>query len=268
MVEERASAEESGAAAVVVTDGLTKEYLAGVLTVRALRGVSLSVGRSEMVAIMGPSGSGKTTLLNLVGCVDLPTRGHYWLDGEDVSRLNDGALSRIRNERIGFVFQTFNLLPRLTAVDNVRLPLLYARRRISREVAMRALQRVGLGDRTHHRPSQLSGGQQQRVAIARALVMQPSILLADEPTGNLDSRSGEEIMLLFQELNREGVTMLMVTHDPQVARHATRIVRMHDGMVIADEAVTDRMDAREVLVGMPSPEPAGGEAEVGEGAMQ
>jgi len=268
VVEERASAEESGAAAVVVTDGLTKEYLAGVLTVRALRGVSLSVGRSEMVAIMGPSGSGKTTLLNLVGCVDLPTRGHYWLDGEDVSRLNDGALSRIRNERIGFVFQTFNLLPRLTAVDNVRLPLLYARRRISREVAMRALQRVGLGDRTHHRPSQLSGGQQQRVAIARALVMQPSILLADEPTGNLDSRSGEEIMLLFQELNREGVTMLMVTHDPQVARHATRIVRMHDGMVIADEAVTDRMDAREVLVGMPSPEPAGGEAEVGEGAMQ
>jgi len=268
VVEERASAEEPGAAAVVVTDGLTKEYLAGVLTVRALRGVSLSVGRSEMVAIMGPSGSGKTTLLNLVGCVDLPTRGHYWLDGEDVSRLNDGALSRIRNERIGFVFQTFNLLPRLTAVDNVRLPLLYARRRISREVAMRALQRVGLGDRTHHRPSQLSGGQQQRVAIARALVMQPSILLADEPTGNLDSRSGEEIMLLFQELNREGVTMLMVTHDPQVARHATRIVRMHDGMVIADEAVTDRMDAREVLVGMPSPEPAGGEAEVGEGAMQ
>jgi putative ABC transport system ATP-binding protein len=268
VVEEKASADASAAAAVVVTDGLTKEYLAGVLTVRALRGVSLHVGRGEMVAIMGPSGSGKTTLLNLVGCVDLPTRGHYWLDGEDVSRLNDGALSRIRNERIGFVFQTFNLLPRLAAVDNVRLPLLYARRRISREVAMRALQRVGLGDRTHHRPSQLSGGQQQRVAIARALVMQPSILLADEPTGNLDSRSGEEIMLLFQDLNREGVTMLMVTHDPQVARHATRIVRMHDGMVIADEAVTDRMDAREVLAGMPAPEPGGGEAGVGEGAMQ
>ena len=265
MAEERASA---GAAAVVVTDGLTKEYLAGVLTVRALRGVSLHVGRGEMVAIMGPSGSGKTTLLNLIGCVDLPTRGHYWLDGEDVSRLNDGALSRIRNERIGFVFQTFNLLPRLAAADNVRLPLLYARKRISREVAMRALQRVGLGDRTHHRPSQLSGGQQQRVAIARALVMQPSILLADEPTGNLDSRSGEEIMLLFQDLNREGVTMLMVTHDPQVARHATRIVRMHDGMVIADEVVTDRMDARQVLAEMPAPDPGGGEAEVGEGAVQ
>jgi putative ABC transport system ATP-binding protein len=250
---------------VVITEGLGKDYLAGMLMVHALRGVSLTVGRGEMVAIMGPSGSGKTTLLNMLGCVDLPTRGHYWLDNEDVSRLNDGALSRIRNEKIGFVFQTFNLLPRLAAVDNVRLPLLYARVRLSREAAVRALGRVGLADRMHHRPSQLSGGQQQRVAIARALVMQPAIVLADEPTGNLDSRSGEEIMLLFQELNREGVTMLVVTHDPQVARHATRIVRMRDGMVTEDEAVTDRLDAREVLAGMPAPSAGEERGETGEG---
>ena len=185
-------------AAVVRTEGLSKDYLAGAIAVRALREVSLSVTPGEMVAIMGPSGSGKTTLLNMLGCVDLPSRGRYWLEGEDTSRMGDRALSRVRNQKIGFVFQTFNLLPRLTALDNVRLPLLYSGKRRSRQAPREALERVGLGDRAHHLPTQLSGGQQQRVAIARALVMQPAIILADEPTGNLDSRSGEEIMLLFQ----------------------------------------------------------------------
>jgi len=237
---------------VAQTEGLSKDYLAGLVTVHALREVSLAVHGGEMVAIMGPSGSGKTTLLNMLGCVDLPTKGRYWLDGEDVSRLSDGALSRIRNEKIGFVFQTFNLLPRLTAADNVRLPLLYSRRRLSGDAALQALERVGLSDRIHHRPSQLSGGQQQRVAIARALVMEPAVLLADEPTGNLDSRSGEELMLLFQDLNREGVTIIVVTHDPQVSRHATRVVRMRDGRIVADDAVADRLDARDVIAAMPA----------------
>ena len=241
---------------VVRTEGLGKEYLGGSIAVHALRNVSLQVGSGEMVAIMGPSGSGKTTLLNMLGCVDLPSRGHYWLDGEDTSRMGDKPLSRVRNEKIGFVFQTFNLLPRLTAVDNVRLPMLYSSKRRSRAAAAEALTRVGLKERMHHRPAELSGGQQQRVAIARALVMSPAILLADEPTGNLDSRSGEEIMLLFQDLNAEGVTMLVVTHDPRVAQHATRVVEMRDGRVVEDRLVTDRLMAREVLAAMPAPEPA------------
>jgi putative ABC transport system ATP-binding protein len=250
--------------AVVFADRLTKDYQAGSVSVHALRSVSLEVESGEMVAIMGPSGSGKTTLLNMLGCVDLPSSGHYWLGGEDVSRLDDNALSRIRNERIGFVFQTFNLLPRLTALENVRLPMLYAHRRLPAEAPREALERVGLADRLHHRPSQLSGGQQQRVAIARALVTAPTIVLADEPTGNLDSRSGEEIMLLFQELNRDGVTLLAVTHDLQVARHASRIVRMRDGKIIEDESVLDRLDARELMENMPvqqieEVEPEGGE---------
>ncbi len=240
--------------AVVVTDGLAKDYLTGVAAVHALRDVSLQVHGGEMVAIMGPSGSGKTTLLNLLGCVDSPSEGRYWLEGVDVSRLADRELSSIRNEKIGFVFQTFNLLPRLSAVENVRLPLLYARQRVARDVPLQALDRVGLADRAHHRPSQLSGGQQQRVAIARALVMAPAIVLADEPTGNLDSRSGEEIIQVFQALNRDGVTIVLVTHDAQVARHTTRVVRMRDGRVIADEPVTDRLDAREVLAAMPAVE--------------
>jgi len=250
--------------AVVVTRDLAKHYLAGPASVHALRGASLEFRRGEMAAIMGPSGSGKTTLLNLLGCVDRPTGGQYWLDGEDVSRLTDAALSRIRNEKIGFVFQTFNLLPRLSALDNVRLPLLYRHRTVDPEAPLRALERVGLSDRAHHRPNQLSGGQQQRVAIARALVMGPAILLADEPTGNLDSRSGEGIMLLFQELNAEGMTILLVTHDANVARHGTRTVQMRDGNIIADRPIQDRLDARQVLAAMPPPvedadEPGAGE---------
>jgi len=251
----------NGGAAVVLTEDLSKQYLAGAASVHALRGISIAVTRGEMVAIMGPSGSGKTTLLNLLGCVDRPTRGHYWLDGEDASRLGDGALSRIRNEKIGFIFQTFNLLPRLTALDNVRLPLLYSHRRTPRDWPLAALHRVGLAQRTHHRPDQLSGGQQQRVAIARALVMQPSIVLADEPTGNLDSRSGEEIMQILQQLNGEGATIIIVTHDLRVAQHSTRIIEMHDGRVIADRPITDRLEAGQVLKGMPAPEPDAVEGE-------
>ena len=245
-------------AAVVRTEALCKDYLGGAISVHALREVSLAVARGEMVAIMGPSGSGKTTLLNMLGCVDLPSRGRYWLDGEDTSRMGDRALSRVRNEKIGFVFQTFNLLPRLTALDNVKLPLLYSGRRRRRQGPREALERVGLADRMHHMPAQLSGGQQQRVAVARALVMNPAILLADEPTGNLDSRSGEEIILRFQQLNREGVTTLVVTHDPRVAQHATRIVEMRDGRITGDRAVLDRLEAGEVLAGMPAPEPENG----------
>ena len=250
--------------AVLVTRDLSKDYLAGPASVHALRGVSLELTRGEMIAIMGPSGSGKTTLLNLLGCVDRPSSGQYWLDGEDVSRLSDAALSRIRNEKIGFVFQTFNLLPRLSALDNVRLPLLYRHRAVDREAPRQALERVGLSDRAHHRPNQLSGGQQQRVAIARALVMGPAILLADEPTGNLDSRSGEGIMLLFQELNAEGMTVILVTHDANVARHGTRTVQMRDGSIIADRPIHDRVDARQVLAAMPPPVEDADESGAGE----
>ena len=247
---------------VVRTEGLCKDYLAGagVATVHALRDIGLAIQAGEMVAIMGPSGSGKTTLLNMLGCVDSATRGHYWLDGEDTSRMGDKALSRVRNEKIGFVFQSFNLLPALSAAKNVRLPAIYSHRRLPAHAEFRALERVGLADRAHHVPSQLSGGQQQRVAVARALLMEPAILLADEPTGNLDSRSGEEIMQLFQQLNREGVTVLIVTHDPKLALHASRTVEMRDGRVIADRPVTGRLDAAEVLAGMPKVEEEPAEA--------
>jgi putative ABC transport system ATP-binding protein len=222
---------------VILTHKLAREYDMGSEIVRALRGVDLQIRRNEYVAVMGPSGSGKSTLMNLVGCLDTPTSGEYWLNGQKVSDLADDDLARIRNKEIGFVFQTFNLLPRATALHNVELPLIYAgmASRERREKAAQALSRVGLGDRMEHRPNELSGGQRQRVAIARALVNNPSILLADEPTGNLDSTTSQEIMQVFGDLHRQGQTVVMVTHEADIAAHAARVVTLRDGLVATDQ---------------------------------
>jgi putative ABC transport system ATP-binding protein len=232
--------------------GITKTYRIGKeIEVQALRGVNLDVDAGEFVAIMGPSGSGKSTLMNVIGCLDVADDGRYVLAGEDVSALRDDDLADIRNRRIGFVFQTYNLLPRLTALENVQLPLVYAGGSAGhdrRERGMEALSAVGLEDRAHHRPSELSGGQQQRVAIARALMNDPALVLADEPTGNLDSRSSAEILQIFERLNDEGRTIVMVTHEMDIAEHSKRVVRMRDGEVVQDLAIARRRRAENELV--------------------
>ncbi len=233
----------SDAPAVIRVQGIKREYQIGSETVRALRGVDLVIERNEYVAIMGPSGSGKSTFMNVLGCLDTPDAGEYWLNGTLVSSMKDDELAAIRNREIGFIFQTFNLLPRSTALQNVELPLVYmgvpAKER--REYAMEALERVQLGSRFHHRPNELSGGQRQRVAIARALVTQPALLLADEPTGNLDSHTSEEIMGLFERLHDEGQTIVVVTHEQDIAAHMERRVVLRDGQISVDEPVTERV---------------------------
>lgn len=236
----------SGRKAVIDIRDITKTYQMGDIEVNALQGVSLKIFEGEFLSIMGPSGSGKSTLMNILGALDQPTSGEYFLDGVNVSRLNDTELARIRNKKIGFVFQSFNLLKRTTALRQVELPLIYAGASRRAERAKQALESVGLGRRLDHLPSELSGGQQQRVAIARALVNEPAMILADEPTGNLDSRSGSEVMQIFQSLNREqGITVVFVTHDPWIARHTNRVIMLRDGKIVADREVAEPLVAGE-----------------------
>jgi putative ABC transport system ATP-binding protein len=235
--------------AVIQIDNLTRVYQMGETEVRALAGVSLEVKRNEYIAIMGPSGSGKSTLMNMIGCLDTPSSGEYILNGNHVSQMNDSDLAEVRNREIGFVFQTFNLLPRTSCLANVELPLIYAGVKASdrKERALEVLDKVGLGDRVDHKPNELSGGQRQRVAIARALVNSPSILLADEPTGNLDTKTGDEIMLLFEELYRAGNTIILVTHENEIAEYARRIVRLRDGLVEKDVPVLNPVLEKETI---------------------
>ena len=246
---------------VITVRDLTKVYKMGEHEVRALRGVSLDVEPGEFVAVTGPSGSGKSTFMHIAGCLDRPTSGEYILDGKDVSKTSKDELARVRSEKIGFVFQGFNLLTRTTALDNVELPLLYRAKNGFKSAerhrrAMESLQAVGLGERYHHMPNQLSGGQQQRVAIARALVNDPSMILADEPTGNLDTRTSIEVMGIFQRLNKErGITILLITHEMDIAEYGTRLIRFRDGRIVADQPVLHRRNASDELAALPPPEP-------------
>jgi len=246
----------TGSTPVISIRNLVKTYVVGEVEVRALRGVSLDVAHGEFVAVTGPSGSGKSTLMHILGCLDRPTSGQYILDGQDVSRMSKDQLAEVRNQRIGFVFQGFNLLSRTTAIDNVELPLLYRGGKMKsaerRRLAIESLTAVGLGERADHHPNQLSGGQQQRVAIARALITKPSILLADEPTGNLDTRTSVEVMGIFQRLNLErGITVLLITHEPDIAEYGSRVISCRDGQVISDQPVLHRRVAANELRTLP-----------------
>lgn len=225
---------------MIELENITKVYRMGKVDVFALNGISISISKGDMVAIVGASGSGKSTMLHVIGCLDKPTSGKYILDGQDISRLNDNKLADIRNKKLGFVFQEFNLLTRITAVANVELPMIYGNSRLKRQRAIKALERVGLGGRANHKPTEMSGGEQQRVAIARALVTNPQVILADEPTGNLDSASSNDIIALFRELHQEGITIIIITHEMDIANQTQRIIRLLDGKIISDEPVSGK----------------------------